>query len=65
MLNFIFYFMSVLAFSIGLVLFLFGRAKKNDRLKGVGIGFIVCIMLIEAPNFIDGFIKGFTNGFNS
>lgn len=65
MLNSIFYIIPALALAIGLLLYVVGRAKKNSKLICVGIGFIVCLIVVEAPDFIDGFMKGFGDGFNS
>jgi len=64
MLDHFIYIFPALAIVIGLLLFFVGRIKKNNKLIGVGIGFIVCLIIVESPNFIHGFIQGFSNGYN-
>ncbi|MCY9548508.1 hypothetical protein [Lysinibacillus xylanilyticus] len=64
MLDHFIYIFPALALVIGLLLFFVGRIKKNNKLIGVGIGFIVCLIIVESPDFIHGFIKGFGNGYN-
>lgn len=49
---------------IGLLFYVLGRTKKNNKLRGVGIGFIACLIVLSLPNFIQGFIEGFANGYN-
>ena len=65
MLDSIFYIFPALTLVIGLLLLYVGRAKKNNTLVGIGIGFIVCLVIVESPNFIHGFIHGFSNGFSN
>lgn len=62
MLDFIMVILPVLVLSIGLLLYFLGKTKKNNKLKGVGIGFIVCLIVLKSPDFIQGFIKGFAGG---
>lgn len=56
--------LSALIFVTGLLLYFVGRAKKSNKLIGVGIGFIVCLIVVESPDFIQGFIRGFADGYN-
>ena len=64
MLDFIVYILPALALGVGLLFFFVGRVKNNNKLVGIGIGFIACLMIVELPGFIDGFINGFVEGFN-
>ncbi|AIF45055.1 hypothetical protein [Virgibacillus sp. SK37] len=64
MLDFISYILPILILLVGLLILLVGKAKKNIKLIGVGIGFIMCLVVLEAPNFIQGFIQGFAEGVN-
>ena len=59
MLDFIVYILPALALGVGLLFFFIGRVKNNNKLVGVGIGFIVCLMMVEGPGFIDGFVDGY------
>lgn len=60
--GFILFILPVLALAIGLLLYFVGKAKKNIKLKSVGVGFIVCLVILESPDLIQGFIRGFANG---
>ena len=62
--DFIVYILPALALGVGLLFFFVGRIKNNNKLVGVGIGFIACLMIVEGPGFIGGFIDGFVDGFN-
>ncbi|MBD8033324.1 MULTISPECIES: hypothetical protein [Solibacillus] len=64
MLESIFYIFPALALVIGLLLLIVGKTKKNIKLVGAGIGFIICLILVESPDFIHGFIRGFGDGYN-
>lgn len=63
MFEFIIYITPILTLLIGLLLYFVGGSKKNNKLKGVGIGFIACLIALESPNFIQGFVEGFANGY--
>ncbi|MFJ7950684.1 hypothetical protein ACIQZG_04040 [Lysinibacillus sp. NPDC096418] len=60
----ILYIFPALALGIGLLLFFVGRAKRNNKLIFVGLGFIVCLIMVESPDFIQGFIQGFRDEYN-
>lgn len=64
MLASIIYIFPALAFVAGLILYCVGVSKKNSKLIGVGIGFFVCLIVVESPNFIQSFIEGFADGYN-
>ena len=61
MLESIVYFLPALALVIGLLVYFVGKAKKNSKLIGVGIGIVVCLIVVESPDFMQGFLKGFAN----
>jgi hypothetical protein len=46
---------------IRILMYFIGRSKKNYKLKGVGIGFIICLIVLESPNIIQGFINGYSD----
>lgn len=64
MLHLILYTIPAILLVIGLILYFIGRSKKNNKLKGVGIGLIICLIVLESPNIIQGFIEGFTDGYS-
>jgi hypothetical protein len=64
MFDLIIYILPPLILVIGLLLYFVRGTKKNNKIKGVGIGFIICLIVLESPNFIQGFIEGFANGYN-
>lgn len=41
-----------LVLAIGLFMYFLGSFKKNNKLKGVGIGFILSLLVLESPNLI-------------
>ena len=43
MFEFIIYITPILTLLIGLLLYFVGGSKKNNKLKGIGIGFIACL----------------------
>ncbi|WP_338472713.1 hypothetical protein R4Z10_08275 [Niallia sp. XMNu-256] len=57
------YIIPLLTLLIGLELYFVGGSRKENKLKGVGIGFIACLIPLESPNFIQGFVEGFANGY--
>ena len=64
MLDSIMYIFPALALIIGGLLYCAGKVKKNSKLIGVGIGFIICLIVVESPSFIQGFLQGFADGYN-
>lgn len=64
MFDLILYTIPVIVLVIGLLMYFIGSSKKNNILKGVGIGFIICLIVLESPNIIQGFIEGFTEGYS-
>lgn len=64
MFDFILYITPILTLLIGLLLYFVGRTKETNKFKVVGIGFIACLIVLELPNFIQGFIEGFADGYN-
>ena len=63
MFDLILYMIPAIVLVIGLLMYFIGRSKKNNKLKGVGIGFIICLIVLESPNIVQGFIEGFIEGF--
>ena len=64
MFDLILYTIPAIVLVIGLLMYFIGRSKKNNKLKGVGIGFIICLIVLESPNIVQGFIEGFTDGYS-
>ena len=64
MFDLILYMIPAIVLVIGLLMYFIGRSKKNNKLKGVGIGFIICLIVLESPNIVQGFIEGFTDGYS-
>ncbi len=65
MFDLILYTIPAIVLVIGLFMYVTGRSKKNNKLKGVGVGFIICLLVLESPNIIQGFIEGFTDGYSN
>ncbi|MDL4842357.1 hypothetical protein [Aquibacillus rhizosphaerae] len=53
----------VIVLATGFIFYFSGSAKNNAKLKGIGIGFIISLFILEAPNLIQGFLEGFASGF--
>jgi len=64
MLNFVLYILPILILFVGLTLYFIGRTKEKTKMWGIGIGIIVCLIVLNLPNFTKGFIEGFANGVN-
>jgi hypothetical protein len=64
MLDLIRYTFPAILLVIGLIMYFIGRSKKDNKLIGVGIGFIICLIVLESPNIIQGFIEGVTDGYS-
>lgn len=64
MVDFLLYIMPVFILLVGILIYAAGGVKKNNKWKGVGIGIITCLIVLESPKFIEGFMEGFANGFN-
>lgn len=64
MFDVILYTIPAIVLVIGLFMYFIGKSKKNNKLKGAGIGFIICLIVLESPNFIQGFMEGFTDGYS-
>ncbi|MGN8842489.1 hypothetical protein ACTNDN_06650 [Niallia sp. HCP3S3_B10] len=63
MFDIILYTIPAILLVMGLIMYFIGRSKKNNKLKGVGIGLIICLIVLESPSIIQGFIEGFTDGY--
>ena len=64
MFDFILYTIPGIVLVIGLFMYLIGKSRKNNKLKGVGIGLIICLIVLESPHFIQGFMEGFNDGYS-
>ena len=64
MFDLILYTIPAIVLVIGILMYFIGSSKKNNKLKGVGIGFIICLIVLESPNIIQGFIEGFIDGYS-
>ncbi|WP_243385312.1 hypothetical protein [Bacillus kexueae] len=56
---------------IGFSLFMFaisfiisGNWHSNKRIKGIGFGLLAVTVIYIAPNFLEGFIEGFQDGWS-
>lgn len=56
-----FYIVPVLVLVIGIILYFGGSKKNNNKLTGAGIGIVVCLIVLESPGFIQGFVEGYTS----
>ncbi|MCM3163432.1 hypothetical protein [Metabacillus litoralis] len=65
MLTLIVYVIPLIILVTGLILYFTGRSKNNALLRGIGIGVIVSLLILETPDMIHGFIEGFSDGLNS
>ncbi|MFV2046207.1 hypothetical protein ACEWK1_02410 [Metabacillus sp. YM-086] len=65
MLTLIVYVIPLIILVTGLILYFTGRSKNNALLRGIGIGVIVSLLILETPDMIQGFIEGFSDGLNS
>ncbi|MBA2175586.1 hypothetical protein H0266_11855 [Halobacillus locisalis] len=55
----------LLSLIVGVVLYWRGNRKGKVFLRGMGVGVLLAIVFMEAPNFIHGFVEGFQGGFNN
>jgi len=62
MLTLIVYVIPFIVLVTGLTVYFTGRSKNNSLLRGIGIGVIVSLLILETPDIIQGFIDGFSNG---
>jgi Na+/phosphate symporter len=61
MFDLIIYIIPTILLVIGVLLYFVGSSKDNNKLKGIGIGFIISLIALELPNFVQGFIEGYTS----
>lgn len=62
MFDLIMYIIPVIVLVIGIIFHFVGSLKKNNKIKGVGIGIIISLIVLESPDFFHGFIDGATKG---
>lgn len=56
------YIIQTIVLLAGISIFFLGKQKKNDKLKGIGIGVLLAFVILGIPSFIEGAKEGFQNG---
>lgn len=64
MFNTVWYILPILLLLVRLTVYFVGRPKKNNKILGIGVGIIVCLIVLKLPDFSKGFIEGYANGIN-
>lgn len=63
MFDLILYIIPAIVLVIGFLVYFIGSSKKNNKLKNIGIGTILSLIVLESPEFVQGFMEGFTDSY--
>lgn len=62
------YIAEILSFSllvVGIGMMSLGKKNADQKIRGIGIGIVACVIILVSPDVITGFIKGWISAGDS